>query len=239
MKMKKSCLVFCLSFLVINVFSQHKKNVRIGFLLEPTISWFNPNENGVKADGSKFGVNYGLMLDYEFAENYIFSTGLQVAHLGGNLSYTGNIWKDKKVGLIAADNSSANNTGNYKLSVQYLQLPFALKLRTDGKGLKFWGSFGGFLGVPISARTDFETNFSVNGVANYKQDNQNILSDVIPINIGMQLGAGVEIPISAKNVLVGGLMFNNGFIDVTKNGSWGDDGKINMNNLALKIGVFF
>jgi hypothetical protein len=55
---------------------KHSKDLRIGFKIEPNISWFNPVENGVKGDGSKVGINYGLMVDYEFADNYILSTGL-------------------------------------------------------------------------------------------------------------------------------------------------------------------
>ena len=34
-------------------------------------------------------------------------------------------------------------------------------------------------------------------------------------------------------------ILNNGFIDVTKNSSWGNDGRINLNNVALKLGIFF
>ena len=65
------------------------------------------------------------------------------------------------------------------------------------------------------------------------------MGNVQPINLGMQIGAGVEIPFSSSNSLVAGLLFNNGFIDVTKNNSWGNDGRINLNNFALKLGIFF
>jgi hypothetical protein len=238
--MKKNLLSVLFLLLTISGISQRKsKDLRLGFLLEPTLAWFNPQENGLKSDGTKFGVNYGLMLDYEFADNYIFSTGLQVSHLGGKLSYTGNSWQGNKVGYIAADNSSVNNTANYNIALQYLQIPFALKLKGDNKGLNFWGSFGGFLAMPLKARADVETNFAVNGVANFKAENDKIISRMQPINIGMQLAVGIELPISDKNTLVAGLAFNNGFIDVTKNSQWGNDGRVNMNNLSLKLGVFF
>jgi len=233
--------IIALFFANLSFAQKHSRDLRIGFKLEPNISWLHPNENGVKSDGSKVGINYGLMVDYEFADNYIFSTGLQVSQLGGKLSYTGNTWSDKKVGYVSANNSSVNNTANYNLSLQYVEIPFAIKLKSSNKGkMDFWGSFGGFLSIPVKARASVQTNFLVGtATSNYTNDNENVLSNIQPVNIGMQIGAGVEIPFSDKNALVLGLIFNNGFIDVTKNGSWGDDGRVNMNNLALKLGIFF
>lgn len=235
--MKNILTVIVFLMLTATSFAQkHSRDLRIGFKLEPNISWLHPNENGVKSDGSKVGINYGLMVDYEFADNYIFSTGLQVSQLGGKLSYTGT-----KTGYVTANTSAATNTANYNLRIQYVEVPFAIKLKSDNKGkMDFWGSFGGFLAIPVKARSNVQTNFLVGtGTTNYSNDNENILNNIQPVSLGMQVGAGVEIPISNKNVLVAGLVFNNGFIDVTKNGSWNDDGRINMNNLALKLGIFF
>jgi hypothetical protein len=238
--MKNILLAATLLIATSSLAQKHSKDLRIGFKLEPNISWFHPVENGVKSDGSKVGINYGLMVDYEFADNYILSTGLQVSHVGGKLSYTGNSWSDKKVGYITADNSDVKNTANYNIGIQYVEIPFAIKLKSSNKGgMDYWGSFGGFLAVPVKARADINTNFAAGGVANFSKENDNAISNVQPITIGMQIGAGVEIPISDKNALVAGLVFNNGFIDVTKNGSFGNDGRINLNSLALKLGIFF
>lgn len=236
--------IFTVAAIVMSVAAQaqHKsKDLRIGFKVEPNVAWLHPVENGVKNDGSRVGINYGLMIDYQFADNYFISTGLQVTHVGGKLSYTGNGWSDKKVGYITADNSSITNTANYTLRMQYLEFPFAIKLKTNNRGrMDFWGCFGGFLAFPLKARADVQTNFAVNGVANYAVDNDNAMSNVQPITVGMQIGGGVEIPFSDnKTALVAGLVFNNGFVDVTKNGSWGGDGRINLNNIALRLGVYF
>lgn len=240
--MKKVNLFILVIAISLSALAQKKStDTRIGFLIEPNISWFHPNENGVKNDGSKMGISYGLMIDYEFSDSYIFSTGLQISQTGGKLSYTGNSWSDKHVGYVVSDNSSINNTANYNIGIQYLQIPFAIKLLSDNKSkTNFWGSFGGFLAVPLKARADVETNFIVGGATtNYTKDNDNIISNIQPVSIGMQIGAGIEFPLSDKNTMVAGLIFNNGFIDVTKNGSWGNDGRINLNNISLKLGVFF
>lgn len=239
--MKKLLAAALVLISTVSMAQKHSKDLRIGFKIEPNISWFHPVENGVKSDGSKVGINYGIMLDYEFSDNYILATGLQVSQVGGKLSYTGNTWDSKHVGYVVADNSDTKNTANYNVGIQYLEIPFAIKLKSGNKNkMNYWGSFGGFLAVPLKARANVQTNFIVGGAtSNYSKDNDNVISNVQPITIGMQIGAGVEIPVSDNNVVVAGLVFNNGFVDVTKNNSWGGDGRINLNNIALKLGIFF
>ncbi len=218
-----------------------RKALRMGFMIDPNISWLRPAENGISNNGSKFRMGYGLMIDYEFAENYIFNTGLRVAYAGGNLNYKGNKWSSNFVGVIAADSSRTTNSADYSIKLQYLEVPFALKFRAGASNskAKFWGSFGGFVGVPLKARANIETNFKANGIANYAEDNVKLNNSIQPINLGMQVGAGVEYDINGKNIFVAGLVFNNGFLDVTRNGSWGGDGRVNLNGLALKLGIFF
>jgi len=229
--MKKIVAATIVLLVATTAFAQHSKDFRIGFLLEPNIGWFHPNENGVSSDGAKVGINYGLMVDYEFADNYILATGLQVSQIGGKLSYVGN-----KTGVVSTSPTSPTNVANYNIGIQYIEIPFALKLKSNNKGkMNYWGCFGGFLAVPVKARTDYKTNFGTNTSG----DNVNIMGDVQPINIGMQIGGGIELPVSSSNTVVAGLIFNNGFIDVTKNSNWTEDGRVNLNNITLKLGIFF
>jgi Outer membrane protein beta-barrel domain len=242
--MKKMFLIVAMMICCTLVFSQKttRKALRMGFMIDPNISWLRPAENGITSNGAKFRMGYGLMIDYEFTENYIFNTGLRVAYAGGNLTYKGNKWSNNFVGVVAADSSRTTNAADYSIRLQYLEIPFALKFRAGGSGnskAKFWGSFGGFVGVPLKARADVSTNFKVGGVANYAEDNFKINNSTQPVNLGMQVGAGVEYDLNGKNTFVAGLVFNNGFLDVTRNGSWGGDGRVNLNGLALKLGVFF
>ena len=242
--MKKIITATLILLITTTTFAQrHSKDLRIGFLLEPNLAWFHPNENGVTSDGSKVGINYGLMVDYEFADNYILSTGLQVSQNGAKLSYVGNSWSDNHVGYLQASPSISTSIANYNIGIQYVEVPFAIKLKSSNKGkMNYWGSFGGFLAVPVKARADYQTSNFNSGIVPYpnpQKDNDNIIGNVQPINIGMQIGAGIELPISSSNTLVAGLVFNNGFIDVTRNSKWGDDGRVNLNSLALKLGIFF
>jgi hypothetical protein len=158
-----------------------------------------------------------------------------VSHVGGKLSYVGN-----NTGYVTAPSASASNVANYNMSIQYVELPFTIKLKSSNKGkMDYWANFGGFLAIPVKARADYQTNLTIGTTPNFSNDNENVIGAVQPINIGMQIGGGIELPISDKNVLVVGLVFNNGFIDVTKNGNWGGDGRVNLNSMALRLGIFF
>lgn len=239
--MKRIFLSLLVLIVAINANAQKgSKKINIGFTLSPNISSPKPVENGVTRDASRFAINYGLMLDYEFAENYYFSTGIHIAAHGGTLVYNGNRWANKQVGMIVADNSSINNIATYKIRSQFIEVPFAVKLKTDGKNkIQYWGSFGGFLGILVKGRADISSNFAVGGVSNYNKENENIIGNLQPLNLGMQVGAGVEFPLTDKNRVVAGLVYNNGLIDMTRNSKWGDDGRVNLNSFNIKLGVFF
>jgi Outer membrane protein beta-barrel domain len=214
--------------------------LRIGFKLDPNIAWMNNDENGITSGGNGLGLSYGFMVDYNFGGNYYFSSGISIANVGTKLAYTGNQWPNKQVGLVFADTGLATNVATYKMNIQYLEIPFALKLKTNNSSkLNYWGSFGGFVSFPIKARTDISTNFKVGGIANFSEENHNFIGDIQPINLGMQVGVGVEYEISESNTLQAGLIFNNGLLDATRNVKFGNDGGVNVNSISLRLGLYF
>ena len=201
------------------------RKIRIGFKVDPTITWLGPKENFVTKDGSKLGFSYGFVLDYIIDPNYAIASGLQIAHVGGKIKTKSDI------GLFESGQSNQENT--YNLSLQYVEIPIALKLKTNPiNNLTYWGQFGTYLGVNIGARL----NASVDGKPEFKKEK--VTKDIIPINAGLLLGAGVEYPLNDKTTLSLGLGFQNGFVDVTKNSNWNDE-KVILNNFALKAAVYF
>ena len=78
-------------------------------------------------------------------------------------------------------------------------------------------------------------NAEVDGITYEKEK---ITSTAVPINMGLDLGIGIEYPFNSKTYGSVGLGFRNGFIDVTKQGSW-NDGKVIMNGFFLRTAVFF
>ncbi len=213
---------------------------RFGFTGSPNFASLKPVENGITKGGTKIGFNYGFIADYGISDVYFISTGIQITSTGSSLTYAGNQWTDKQVGIIKADNSSSSNKAEYNLRFQHLDIPIALKLKTDSKSkMQYWGSFGANVSLLLKARTDFTSNITVGGVSNYSKENENIIGDIQPFNLGMQLGAGIEYPLTDRNNILVGLIYNNGFIDVTRNSKWGNDGRVNLNNFTVKIGLFF
>jgi opacity protein-like surface antigen len=226
--MRKIFLMACLFSTVMVAKAQNNfirdNRVRLGFKLDPTFFWLQPQESGVERNASRFGVSFGLMADFLLDESgrYAVASGLQISTTGSTLKYVA----DK--GL---DDYKQVPT-EYKLKVTYVEIPLAIKLKTDtDNGMGVWGQFGTYFGFPVKGRADV-VSLSVN------QDKVGVLRDITPINIGLQVGAGVEYPLGDRLSGLVGLTYRNGFIDATRNGKW-SDGKVNMNSFAINLGLFF
>ncbi len=201
------------------------KKVRLGFNLDPMISVMNPQTSGVNRTGSKMGLGFGLMADFSLhpSGNYSIASGFNVVLGGSKLKY------DAGVGL--SDYKQLPTEYNFKMT--HIQVPVALKLKTNenADGMAFWGQFGTYFAFPVSAKATV-TNLT------QKDDKIDILSDVNRINIGMLVGVGMDYALSENLTGTVGLLYQNGFIDATRNAKW-NDGRVNINSFALRLGVYF
>ncbi|MFB6455497.1 porin family protein [Chitinophaga sp. Hz27] len=206
-------------------YGNFQKRVRLGFNLDPMISIMNPQESGVSRTAAKGGLGFGLMADFSLNPegNYAIASGFNVVLGGSKLKY------DAGKGL--SDYNALPSEYNFKLT--HIQIPVALKLKTNENetGMAFWGQFGTYFAFPVSARTNVTT-------ATQSYDKVNILSDINRINIGMLIGAGVDYRLGDNLTGTVGLIYQNGFIDVTRNAKW-NDGRVNLNSFALRLGVYF
>ena len=101
------------------------KKIRFGFKIDMGSSWLGPKESYVAKDGSKFYFSYGFISDFTLTDNYIISTGLNITNGGGKLKMeNGHGYKHDTV-----TNNGLSNS--YQISLQYVEIPFALKLKTD------------------------------------------------------------------------------------------------------------
>ncbi|MET3875685.1 outer membrane beta-barrel protein [Chitinophaga sp. OAE865] len=203
-----------------------RDKVKLGFTVSPMVSILKPQESGVNRNSAKAGLNFGLMADFKLNEQgtYAFSSGFQVLLAGSKLKY------DAGKGL----SDYKANPAEYNMKLTYIEIPLALKLKTasaDEGGVGFWGQFGTYLDFPITGRADVVS-------MGQTYDKVNILPEMNRINIGMLLGAGIEYPLGANLTGTAGITYQNGFVDVTRNGKW-DDGRVNMNSFTLRLGVFF
>ncbi|WP_217603463.1 porin family protein [Chitinophaga sp. GbtcB8] len=225
--MKHSVWIVLLLVLGLNSQAQRRfsmERVRLGFKLDPVISVLKPQDAGTNRTSSRLGLSYGLMVDFLLNDegNYAFATGLQISMGGSTLKY------DAGKGLERFN----ANPAEYTMKLQHIEIPATIKLKTTAyNGIGFWGQFGTYLGFPIRGRADVIS-------LDQRYEKENVLGSLTPINAGMLLGAGIEYPLGERLAAVAGLTFQNGFVDVTRNSKW-DDGKVNMNSFALRLGMYF
>ncbi len=229
--------------------------LRFGAFVAPTISWMKPtastddqNKFNVESGGTRVGFIYGLMVDYNFAPNYGIITGIQINQTGGNIVATN---KDQSI------QSDKVMSADFTYRLQYLEIPLALKLRTDEiSGFRFFGQLGASVGFNIGKKADYEVrSVRENATAAYDTSGSKIkltgsLGHIAPLMFQMNIGAGMEYPFSNRLTAYLGLFFNNGFApDATKPNLF-DEGKLGyagefrdantrLNNFAIRVGLFF
>lgn len=228
--------------------------VRFGAYFSPTITWMHPtastSDDGhyhVVSKGSKVGYCWGLIAEYYFAPNYGITTGFNVDQEGGKINTTYTSAVDP-----TQPNTVLNTSFDYRL--QFLEIPFALKLRSDalGKnGIRVFGQIGLTAAINISKKATYDVEYTdqTGTDRTVSADNQLLKGalSVPPIMLQLNVGAGIEYPITEKMSFYTGLFFNNGFLpDATApqnytlgyKGSF-TDANTRLNNFALRVGLFF
>ena len=183
--------------------SNENKKFRFGLVLNPNISWLKPNTSGYTKEGSKFGFSYGLSTEFFLAKNYLFSTGLIVNSLGGEISYEG----------VYEDNSGINfpSEVTQEFNIKYVEIPLTLKLRTNEIGyMTYYGNFGLKTGIKYKSSSDF-TYVDISNSP--KLEKINTASSVFFLNTWLVIGAGAEYRISGNTAISLGVSYNNGLIN--------------------------
>jgi hypothetical protein len=268
--MKKHLLLLFISLLIANIAMAqdyeyeparggrkiNPDRLRFGVFFAPNLSWMKPTASrsndrlyDVKSNSSRTGYAWGLMIDYYFTENYGLASGFQLNTTGGRILATFN-------STMPIPNEAYVKRADFNYRLQYLELPFHFKVKSDeiSSGLKAFGNIGLSLGINTSKKATYEVR-TVRPIAggNVEEvasgDNEKLIGSfsINPILFQLNVGGGIEYPISNKISLYTGLFFNNGFTpDVTnptniKQGYAGkfSDGGVRINNFALRIGLFF
>ena len=195
---------------------------RLGLTAHPTIGWAKP-ETGT-SNGVNLGFSYGLLADFNFAENYSFSTGLTITSINGK---TTEINPSPYHDALSNPNPTAYEL---KYMLQYVEIPLTLKLKTDKIGLVRWyGQFG--------LSNDFNIGAKQNVSVNNRRivDGQHIKKDINFYRAGLIIGGGLEYDIAGNTSITTGLTFNNGFTDIS------DDKSRSVKNhfVGINFGVFF
>ncbi|MES2627389.1 MAG: porin family protein [Bacteroidota bacterium] len=221
---KLSLLTIVGLFVTVNAFSQNTDvpvdNFRFGLHFSPNIGWEKPDNTGVTKDGGLIGFGFGLMAEFSLSQRYSFLTGLNVTRISSGKKYS--------FGPLLPDFTT-------DLTQQYVEIPLALKLKTNEIGyLTYFGKFGITPGYRIKSK--LESNAAAFADPNYIDETQ-------PIRLGLLIGIGTEFNISGATNLMVGVDFNNGFTNIYSkkagNDVLGNRLRSVNNYISLNLGVFF
>lgn len=247
--MARSLLFFSLLLLGTTLYAQPGVgDLRFGLQMSPTFSWMNTNDNLINSDGTNLGLKLGLLGEYYFQERNSISTGINFHfNTGGTLFYEEsfdevNIWNDDVD--IVSDTSFTGGT-SFKYALQYVEIPFGLTLRTREFGyLQYYVRPLITLGLLTQSRGNVVNTSFID-----PEESFDIGSATNPFNLSWGLGAGVEYNISPNTALIGGIAFQSGFADVTKDkntqlvrsgrGEREDDSRGKINSIVIRLGILF
>lgn len=194
------------------------QKVKVGLFFNPTMSWIKTTNADADKQKSRFGFNYGLLLDIRLTDNYMMHTGLTIGQLyGGRIRYSPG----------AADST-------YSFKIDYLELPIVFKLMTNEIGvMKYWGQFGLVNSFRFKDQAQVTDNVSGEEVSPQGGPYGSGF-----YNISLQVGAGIEYNISGNTNLVVGLIYRNGFMNIVQDNKV-YPGKTFLHSLVFMTGVMF
>ncbi len=190
----------------LNSFAQDR-SLRLGLTFSPTVNWISPDNTHYDSDGARLGMNYGLIADFRLVgtENYMFHTGFTLSHIGGKMSYPT---------AFESNGTYTPVTANATYKLRYIDIPLAIKLRTNEIGyMHYYGLFGTLAGFNINAQADYEYG---NGNTSFSEADIDIQDDVQLFRSALLIGGGFERNISGNTMLSVGIHYQNGFTNILK-----------------------
>ncbi|MBN2214905.1 MAG: PorT family protein [Bacteroidales bacterium] len=216
--MKK--ILFTASFIAIS-FVAGSQGVQLGVCLNPHFAWFSENTSVMKSNGTRIGVEGGLVVENYFTKNYAFVTGIRLGTFGGKMEYNDSIpfeTNDAKKYVLEGE--------EVKYKMQYISVPIALKLKTNQIGYMSYFAQLGFTGqVNIGAKADNPPRI----------DNDGAGPEIGLFSVSYHFGGGVEYEIGGSTAIVAGIVYNNGFLDILTE----QDGRESLSYLSINLGVIF
>ena len=216
--MKKVTILFLLIFPT----ALMAQSLRFSLLADPQFSWMVSDTKEISSSGAVPGINAGLGMDYYFADNYAFSTGVTINNIGGKLQYSDTLEFRISSGLRLIP---ARNTVSYNL--QYITVPIGLKFKTNEIGYTTF-----FTNLGVSPMVNIRTRVSDSSGA---LDRDNIEDEIMLFNMNYFINLGVQYSLGGSAAIIGGLGYSSGFVDVTSRAA----DAININTFTIKLGILF
>lgn len=230
------------AFNVANADDDTDKKFRFGLKVTPTPTWLRSADSKMmESAGMKFGFGFGLQMEFRITSTAHFVTGLGGDFLGGKQTYKNgqgyvltkdNAYVDSKDVtweqdplVMSADAGTERKFYEIKsrtIKATYITLPVLLKLMTkDISGFKYFGMFGGNIAVQSKFRcTDEIVELQYNPTSlQFETAGSSTISDMrpkgdlIPFNIGLNVGLGFEYNLSGSTSIFLGVNYCRGFIN--------------------------
>lgn len=221
--MKKTYTTVLSVLFAMNTFAQKfagDYGFRLGLTAHPTFGFIKAD--GGKGNGVSLGFSYGLIGDFNFAENYSFSTGLTVTTINGKST-------EVRPSLISAMYPPPMVEQFNKYMMQYIEVPLTIKLKTEAiNGRRWYGQFGLSNDFRIGAKMDMEAQGMPNA------ENMEAKDFTRFYRAGLIIGAGGEFDLTGKTSLLLGLTYNNGFTNISSL-----DKNVKNHYVGVNLGVFF
>ncbi|MFH0867083.1 MAG: outer membrane beta-barrel protein [Bacteroidota bacterium] len=191
------------------------KNFRFGIYGQPAISWYKPdNPDIMESKGSKLTFAYGLLLEFRLNKVACISTGLAANYSGGRLGF-------KTDTIIYSSNNDADTfrllSRDYKVS--YAEVPFTIKMKTPEIGaFTYFGQFGVNIKFKTKAKSITDDGFFIQNKAyvSGSKNNVDISNDMAFLNLGLNIGGGLEYNLAGSTSLIFSVNYNNGFMNVLR-----------------------
>lgn len=184
------------------------KKVSLGITLSPNIHWLRYGDlQNIKKE-PKIGYSYGLLGDFALTENYYFSTGFLINNVKASSDYS-------------SENANNGVIATYRL--QYIEVPFGLKLQSTQRYYRsYYGQFGFAAGMKINGERELSG-----------ADRTSLGNNAEPLRLAMQIGGGINWQLDHKLNMMTGLTLNNGFTGILK------EGKPKSSYVAFNFAIFF
>jgi len=230
--MKKILLLVSSTLLLANSFfaqeSDDDKKFRLGLKVAAQPTWFSSKDNNTTKSSTGFGFGFGLAMEFRLTKTAYFVTGIGGDFESGGIKYKyeplaatpyaigytlngSNELNEIKDGMqatniVQAGDVAYNGIIERKIKTTHVTIPLALKMMTkEIGGFKYFGVFGGEIGVRIKARaTDKYTSSTTygsnvnNGAGTNTNININKDGSLIPLRVGMNVGLGAEYRLSGS-----------------------------------------
>lgn len=223
--MKKTVIAILFLLFTLNLYAQRYGSrdygFRLGLTAHPNFGFIKA-ENG-KGNGVSLGFAYGLLGDFNFAENYSFSTGFIITTING---------KSTEINAMPYHSPISSGTPiayDLKYKMQYIEIPLTIKLKTANiNNMKWYGQFG----LSNDFRIGAKQNAAVGNIE--LENNVNASKWTNFYRAGIIIGGGAEFDLDGKTSVITGLTLNNGFTNISTAAN-----NVRNHFVALNLGVFF